>query len=114
MTEHNRLYYPYTPFTNAQLPLLKVAELYFEKLVILVPVGASWATIGADHQAREAIIQLQDVGILQTVTPADVLAQDEQGIDRHWKRPISLSTPHRTETLLGCAINYYESRELSA
>jgi hypothetical protein len=52
MTEHNRFYYPYASFTNAQLPLLKVAALYFDKLVILDPVGASWATIGADYPAR--------------------------------------------------------------
>lgn len=51
MTEHKLFYYPYTSFTNAQLPLLKVAALYFDKLVILEPVGASWATIGVDHHA---------------------------------------------------------------
>ncbi|MCI0721220.1 MAG: hypothetical protein L0338_19945 [Acidobacteria bacterium] len=43
MTEHNLYYYPYASFTNAQLPLLKVATLYFDKLIILDPVGASWA-----------------------------------------------------------------------
>jgi hypothetical protein len=41
MTEHNLFYYPYASFTNAQLPLLKVAALWFDKLVILDPVGAS-------------------------------------------------------------------------
>lgn len=95
---------------NAQLSLLKVAVLYFDKLAILDPVGASLATIGADHHARDAVKQLQEAGILQTVTRADVLAQDEQGTVRHWKRPISLSTPHRTGTLFGCAIDYYKSR----
>jgi hypothetical protein len=54
MTEHNLFYYPYASFTNSQLPLLKVAALWFDKLVILDPVGASWATIGADHHTREA------------------------------------------------------------
>lgn len=50
MTDHNLFYYyPYTSFTNTQLPLLKVAALWFDKLTILDPVGASWATIGADH-----------------------------------------------------------------
>lgn len=43
MTEHNLFYYPYASFTNAQLPLLKVAALYFDKLVTLDSVGASWA-----------------------------------------------------------------------
>lgn len=58
-----------------QLPLLKMAALYFDKLVTLDPVGASWATIGTDHHASEAVKQLQDAGILHTVTPADVLAK---------------------------------------
>jgi len=41
-TDFTRLliFIPYD--TNAQLPLLKVAALYFDKLVILDPVGASW------------------------------------------------------------------------
>lgn len=38
-------------------------------------VGASWATVGADHHAPESVKQLQDAGIMQTVTPADVLAK---------------------------------------
>jgi hypothetical protein len=57
MTKHNLFYYPYASFTNAQLPLLKVAALYFDKLVILDPVGASRAPIGADHYALEAFRQ---------------------------------------------------------
>lgn len=42
MTEHKLFYYPYASFTNAQLPLLKVAALWFDKLLILDPFGASW------------------------------------------------------------------------
>ncbi len=42
MTEHNLFYYPYASFTNSQLPLLKLAALYFDKLVLLDPVGVSW------------------------------------------------------------------------
>jgi len=38
MTEHNLFYYPDAFFANAQLPLSKVAALYFEKLVLLDPV----------------------------------------------------------------------------
>ncbi len=49
MTEHNLFYYPYASFTNAKLRLLKVAALYFDKLVILDPVGANWATTAAGH-----------------------------------------------------------------
>jgi len=76
MTEQQPLLLcPYASITNAQLPLLKVAAaLYFGKLVILDPVGASWATIGADHHAREAVKLLQDAGILQTVTLAEALS----------------------------------------
>lgn len=70
MTEHNLFYYPYASFRNKQLPLLKVAALYFDKLVTLDPVGASRATISADSHAREAVKQLQDTGILQMVTLA--------------------------------------------
>ena len=47
MAEHYLFYYPYVSFTNAQLPLLKVATLWFDKLVILDPVGTSWNTVGA-------------------------------------------------------------------
>jgi hypothetical protein len=49
MTEHNLFYYPYASFTNAQLPLLKVAALYFDELGLLDPVGASRDTVGAEH-----------------------------------------------------------------
>lgn len=43
MTYYNFFYYTYASFTKTQLPLLKVAALYFYKLVLLDPVGASWA-----------------------------------------------------------------------
>ena len=66
MTKHNLFYYPYASFTNAQLPLLKVAALYFDKLYILDPVGASWDTIGADYIARNAITLLKEAGILKS------------------------------------------------
>jgi hypothetical protein len=75
MTEHNLFYYPYASLTNSQLPLLKVAALYFDKLFILDPVGASWASIGADNHTQAALNLLKTAGILQIVTPADVLAK---------------------------------------
>lgn len=75
MNKHTLFYYPYASLTNEQLPLLKVAALYFDKLVILDPVGASWATVGADHVARDAVTLLKNAGILEIVTPADVLAK---------------------------------------
>jgi len=73
MTEHNLFYYPYASFTDAQLPLL--AALYFDKMVIIDPVGTCWTTIDADFHAREAVKMLEDAGILQMVTPMDVLAE---------------------------------------
>lgn len=48
MNSHSIFYYPYASFTNAQLPLLKVAALWFDRLVIHDPVGASWDTVGAE------------------------------------------------------------------
>ncbi len=41
MTEHSLFYFPYASFTKAQLSLLKVAALHFDKLAIIDPVGAS-------------------------------------------------------------------------
>ncbi len=73
MAEHELLYFPYASLTDAQLPLLKVAALYFDKLAILDPAGASWNTIGADDVARGALKELTDAGLLEVVRPADVL-----------------------------------------
>jgi hypothetical protein len=89
MTEHNLFYYPYASFTNGQLPLLKVAALYFDKLFILDPVGASWATVGADHVARDAISLLKDAGILKIVTPSDVLTTHAGAITEAIRRDMS-------------------------
>ncbi len=82
MMEHNLFYYPYASFTDDQVPLLKVAALYFDKLVILDPTGASWNTIGAHPVARDAVQQLRDAGMLELVTPSTVLAQYESVIAR--------------------------------
>lgn len=49
MTDHNLFYYPYASFINSQLPLLKVAALYFDKLVILDPVGTIWVATDAAY-----------------------------------------------------------------
>ena len=53
----------------------KVAALYFDKLVLLDPVGPSWDTIRADHVARDAVRQLKNAGLLEIVTQATVLAK---------------------------------------
>ena len=71
---------PYVFFNNQQLPLMKVAALWFAKLSILDPVAASCDTIGTDHIARDAVRQLKGPGILEIVTPVTVLAQYEQPI----------------------------------
>lgn len=89
MSAHNLFYYPYASFTNAQLPLLKVAALYFDKLVLLDPVGASWDTIGADQVARDAVRQLKDAGLLEIVTPATVLAKYEKPIAEAIRRDMA-------------------------
>lgn len=59
MTEHSVSCYPYASFTNVPLPLLKAAALYLDKLYILDPVGANWATVGADQHARETVMHTQ-------------------------------------------------------
>jgi len=81
MAEHSLFYYPYASFTNTQLPLLKVAALYFDKLYILDPVGASWDTIGADFIARDAILLLKEAGILEIVMPQTVLEQFSSALE---------------------------------
>ena len=75
MAQHNLFYYPYASISQEQLPLLKVAALWFDKLFVLDPVGASWETIGADHLVRDAVQLLAGAKILETVSPVDVLAK---------------------------------------
>ena len=75
MTEHNLFYYPYASFTNAQLPLLKVAALYFYKLVILDPASASWATTDAEQHTRGWHAG-EGQGVLQAVTVVNVEPPD--------------------------------------
>lgn len=72
MTGHDLFYYSHASFTNAQLPLLKVAALWFDKLVLLDPAGASWDAVGAGHFARDAVWQRMNAGISAIVTPATV------------------------------------------
>jgi hypothetical protein len=73
MTSHTLFYYPYPSFTNAQLPLLKVTALCFDRLVLLAQASANWAALGADHVARHAVRVLKSAGILEIVmTPATV------------------------------------------
>jgi len=80
MAEHSLYYFPYASLTDDQLPLLKAAALYFDRLYILDPVGASWETIGTEWYAREAVQLLSGAGILERVSPARVLADFERPI----------------------------------
>ena len=46
MPQHSIFYYPYASLTKEQTLLLKATALYFDKLYMLDPMKASWATIG--------------------------------------------------------------------
>jgi hypothetical protein len=70
MTEHN-IFYPYAFLTNAQLSLLKVSAQYFEKFYILDPVSDHQR--GSPHPGGQ--MKFKDAGVLQMVTPADVLTK---------------------------------------
>jgi len=79
MTSHNLFYYPYASFTNVQLPLLKVAAVWFDELFILDPEKASGNTIGlGEHAADVALLEREQ--ILQRVAPEEVLAAYEKSI----------------------------------
>lgn len=82
MSDHNLFYYPYASFTNAQLPLLKVAALYFDKLYILDPDKASGGTIGLgeDEQVEKDVRLLEKERILERISPEEVLQEYEQAI----------------------------------
>lgn len=73
MTPHRLYYYPYASFTNQQLPLLKVAAVWFDELVIMDPSGASLHSIGVDPSVGQAVQLLRQEGILRVVNPATVL-----------------------------------------
>jgi hypothetical protein len=63
LASHSIFYYPYATLGVEQSPLLKVAALYFDKLFMLDPMKASWATIGAG--GRESDLRLlESEGIL--------------------------------------------------
>jgi len=76
MNEHSIFYYPYASFRNDQLPLLKAAALYFDKLYILDPMKASWNRIGPAAGMPELQL-LEQEGILERVAPEEILAKYE-------------------------------------
>lgn len=79
MTEHNLFYYPYASFTNTQLPLLKVAALYFDKLYILDPNKATGGSVGPGDVAKD-VASLELAHILTRVSPEEVLEKYEHEI----------------------------------
>lgn len=77
MDENSIFYYPYATFQDAQLPLLKAAALYFDKLYILDPVEASFDGIGIQPDVNKDVDLLKDAGILKRINPREILAQKE-------------------------------------
>ena len=78
MAGHELFYVPYATLTDKQLPLLKVAALYFDRFWLLDPDGASWNTIGADDDVRDGLRLLGPSGIVDVISPTDVLAKYER------------------------------------
>lgn len=92
MAEHNLFYYHYASFMNAQLPLLKVAAMWFDKLVILDPVGASSDTIGAERSGHDAVRSLEEDDI-----PLELEASSSQKQSTEIRSASSPTTPERRE-----------------
>src|SRR5258708_1614510 len=65
-------YYPYATMFDAQLPLLKTAALYFDKLVLLDPRDATWDRVGPDPGALDEVLLLERHGLLERVSPTAV------------------------------------------
>jgi hypothetical protein len=81
MRTHTLFYYPYGSFYDEQMPLLRTAALYFDKFYILDPTKASFGTIGIPKEGIGRDIQLlEQQGILEKVSPEDVLHDYEQAI----------------------------------
>lgn len=79
MNEHKIFYFPYGNFSDGQAPLLKAAALYFDKLYILDPEKANSGFIGAG-QVIEDVKLLEGEGILERITPEDVIHKYEEHI----------------------------------
>lgn len=88
MSEHSVFYYPYATLGAEQSPLLKAAALYFDKLFILDPLKASWATIGPGERERELRL-LESEGILQRIAPEEVLLLNDETISDAIERDLA-------------------------
>jgi hypothetical protein len=60
MNEHSVFYYPYASFKQEQLLLLKAAALYFDKLLFLDPLKASWDWIGPSEHDNHLVVSEQE------------------------------------------------------
>jgi hypothetical protein len=76
---HSIFYYPYASLGAEQAPLLKAVALYFDKLFILDPLKASWATVGPGQREPDLRL-LESEGILQRIAPEEVLLQNDKTI----------------------------------
>ena len=79
MNSHTIFYYPYASLRDDQSLLLKAAALFFDKLYILDPVKASWATMGPGSVEHDLDL-LEREQILVRVSPEDVLHKYEAAI----------------------------------
>ena len=57
---------------DAQLPLLKTAALYFDKLLLLYPRDATWNLVGPDPAALDEVLLLERHGLVERVSPTSV------------------------------------------
>lgn len=67
MDEYSIFYYPYSYFMDYNLPFLKAIALYFDKLYILEPLKASFATIRVTLEINYAIVHLEEENILERI-----------------------------------------------
>lgn len=74
MSQHSIYYFPYASLREKQLPLLKTAALYFDKLYVLDPVGASLGRIGVEEHVLPELATLRVLGLVEPINPAAVLA----------------------------------------
>ncbi len=79
MNPHTIFYYPYGSFEDAQVPLLKAAALYFDKVYMLDPEKANSGTIGIGAIAKDVEL-LEQKGVLVRVAPEEVLSKYEHAI----------------------------------
>ena len=79
MNEHKIFYFPYGNFSDAEAPFLKAVALYFDKLYILDPEKANSGFIGAGQVVKDVEL-LEDEGILERITPEEVLHKYEDHI----------------------------------